>query len=163
MRKIAAIAILVFITVGFAYTKTDAKTVKNRCFISNYEEKEGKNAKPIHLTNEAFKKKVFNYEKNREWKYEGDLPCIIDFYAAWCGPCRKVAPILDELAVQYDKKIVIYKVDTDKEKELAAAFRISSIPALLFVPAKGQPQMAKGALSKEQFIKIIEAVLLENN
>jgi thioredoxin len=114
----------------------------------------------IYLTNETFKQKVFNYEVNKEWKYEGDIPCIVDFYADWCGPCKQVAPILDDLAKQYDGKIYIYKVDTDKQQELASAFGIRSIPSILFVPVKGQPQMSQGALPKESFVKAINEVLL---
>ncbi len=117
--------------------------------------------KAIHLTNADFKSKVFDYEVNKEWKYEGDKPCIIDFYADWCGPCKKVAPILEELAKEYDGKIIVYKIDTEKEKELAGAFGIRSIPSLLFVPAKGQPQMAQGALPKEELEKIINEFLLK--
>lgn len=116
--------------------------------------------KVIHLTTETFKQQVFNYEANQEWKYEGTVPCIVDFYADWCGPCKKVAPILDELAKEYDGKIVIYKVDTDKQQQLAQAFGIRSIPSILFVPVQGQPQMTQGALPKDSFIKAIEDVLL---
>jgi thioredoxin 1 len=112
-----------------------------------------------HLTNETFKEKVFNYEKNKEWKFEGDKPCIIDFYADWCGPCKMVAPILEELADEYNDKIDIYKVDTEQEQELAGIFGIRSIPSLLFVPAEGQPQMAMGALPKETFKKAFKDVL----
>ena len=121
---------------------------------------EASDAKTIHLTNDTFKEKVFNYEVNKEWEYEGNKPCIIDFYADWCGPCKKVAPILEELAKEYDGKIIIYKVNTEKQKELAGAFGIRSIPSLLFVPVTGQPQMAQGALPKEQFEKIINEFLL---
>ncbi len=112
-----------------------------------------------HLTTETFKEKVFNYDVNKEWKFEGDKPCLIDFYADWCGPCRMVAPILEELAKEYDGKLNIYKVDTDKEQELAMVFGIQSIPSLLFVPKEGQPQMAMGALPKETFKKAIKDVL----
>lgn len=112
-----------------------------------------------HLTTEEFKEKVFNYEQNQEWKYQGDKPCIIDFYADWCAPCRMVAPILEELAKEYEGKIDIYKVDTEAEQELAAVFGIRSIPSLLFIPKKGQPQMALGALPKETFIRAIDEVL----
>jgi thioredoxin len=112
-----------------------------------------------HLTKETFLAKVFNYENNREWKFEGDLPCIIDFYADWCNPCKIVAPILEELAREYDGKLYIYKVDTEKEAELASVFGIRSIPSLLFVPKEGQPQMAMGALPKDSFIKAFKDVL----
>uniref|UniRef100_UPI003217EEF7 thioredoxin n=1 Tax=uncultured Draconibacterium sp. TaxID=1573823 RepID=UPI003217EEF7 len=117
-------------------------------------------SKVIHLTTETFKQNVFNYEVNKEWKYEGSVPCIVDFYADWCGPCKRVAPILDDLSKEYDGKIFIYKVDTEKQQELAAAFGIRSIPSILFVPVNGQPQMAQGALPKETLVKAIEEVLL---
>jgi thioredoxin len=112
-----------------------------------------------HLTRETFLSKVFNYEANKEWKYEGDKPCIIDFYADWCGPCKMVAPILEELAKEYDGKIDIYKVNTEEEQELAAVFGIRSIPSLLFVPLEGQPQMAMGALPKDTFKQAFKDVL----
>jgi thioredoxin len=112
-----------------------------------------------HLTQETFKNKVFNYETNKEWKFEGDKPCLIDFYADWCGPCKMVAPLLEELASEYDGKLNIYKIDTEKERELAGMFGIQSIPSLLFVPIAGQPQMAMGALPKETFKKAIKEVL----
>ena len=113
------------------------------------------------LTKETFKEKVFNYETDKEWNFKGSLPCIIDFYADWCGPCKAIAPVLEELAKEYDGQIYIYKVDTEKEQELAAAFGIRSIPSLLFVPMNEQPQMAQGALPKETFKKAIEEVLLK--
>jgi thioredoxin 1 len=112
-----------------------------------------------HLTKETFLSKVFNYETNKDWKFEGDLPCIIDFYADWCGPCKIVAPILEELAKEYDGKLDIYKVDTEKEMELASVFGIKSIPSLLFVPKDGQPQMAMGALPKDSLVKAFKDVL----
>ncbi len=112
-----------------------------------------------HLTKSSFKQKVFNFEVNKEWKFEGSLPCMIDFYADWCGPCHMVAPVLEELSKEYEGKLNIYKVDTEKERELAAIFRIQSIPSLLFVPIEGQPQMAMGALPKETFIKVFKEVL----
>ncbi|PID69730.1 MAG: thioredoxin [Flavobacteriales bacterium] len=111
------------------------------------------------LNKAAFLEKVFNYEKNKEWKFEGDLPCIIDFYADWCGPCKMIAPVLEELAKEYQGKINIYKIDTEKEQELAAAFGIRSIPSLLFCKAGEQPQMANGALPKHQLEQIIADVL----
>ncbi|MBE2281775.1 MAG: thioredoxin [Ignavibacteriaceae bacterium] len=112
------------------------------------------------LTKETFLKNVFNYEANTEWKFEGDKPCLIDFYADWCGPCKIVAPILEQLSTEYEGKLNIYKIDTEVEQELAAVFQIRSIPSLLFVPLDGQPQMAMGALPKEQLKEIIEKVLL---
>jgi len=115
-----------------------------------------------HLTKETFLDKVFNYEKNKEWKFEGDLPCMIDFYADWCQPCKMVAPILEELSEEYKGKINIYKIDTEAERELAGAFGIRSIPSLLFCPKDGQPQMAQGALPKETFKQVIDDVLLGN-
>ena len=113
-----------------------------------------------HLTKQAFLDKVFNYEKNQEWKFEGSLPCIIDFYADWCGPCKMVAPILDELAVEYSGKINIYKIDTEAEQELAGAFGIRSIPSMLFVPMAEQPQMSVGALPKDSLKQAINELLL---
>jgi len=101
-----------------------------------------------HLTKQTFLDKVFNYEVNKEWKFEGELPCIIDFYADWCGPCKMVAPILEELSKEYSGKINIFKIDTEAEQELAAAFGIKSIPSILFCPKDGPPQMAVGALPK---------------
>ncbi len=112
-----------------------------------------------HLTNETFKDKVFNFEENKEWKFEGDKPCLIDFYADWCGPCKMITPILEELSEEYDGKLNIYKVDTEKERQLAGMFGIQSIPSLLFVPLEGQPQMAMGALPKETFKKAFKDVL----
>lgn len=117
--------------------------------------------KTIALTKADFLTKVANYETSpTEWKYLGDKPALIDFYASWCGPCKMVAPILDELAAEYGDSIVIYKVNTEKEQELAAAFGIRSIPSLLFIPTDGQPQMAQGAMSKADFKKAIDEVLL---
>ncbi|MBN1599003.1 MAG: thioredoxin [Bacteroidales bacterium] len=115
-----------------------------------------------HLTSQTFKEKVFNYEMNKEWKFEGTRPAIIDFYADWCAPCKIVAPILEELQEEYGDKLTIYKVDTEQEKELSSIFGIQSIPSLLFIPVDGQPQMAMGALPKETFRKAIGDVLQVN-
>ncbi|MCD7914135.1 MAG: thioredoxin [Tannerellaceae bacterium] len=115
----------------------------------------------VVLNKADFLTKVFDYEKNQDkWAYEGDKPCIIDFYADWCGPCKKVSPILTELAGVYKDDIVIYKINVDKEKELAATFGIQSIPTFLFIPAEGVPQVAMGALPREEFVKQIDSYLL---
>ena len=111
------------------------------------------------LNKKTFLEKVFNYEVNKEWKYEGDLPCIIDFYADWCGPCKMVAPILEQLSDEYEGKIHIYKVDTEVEQELAAAFAVRSIPTMLFCPKEGAPQMAQGALPKQQLQQVMKDFL----
>ena len=111
-----------------------------------------------HLTKETFKEKVFNFEVNTEWKFEGTTPCMIDFYADWCGPCKMIAPVLEELQKEYGDNLVIYKVNTENERELSAIFGIQSIPSLLFVPVDGQPQMAMGALPKSTFEKAIADV-----
>lgn len=113
-----------------------------------------------HLTKETFLTKVFNYEQSKEWAFAGERPCIIDFYADWCGPCRMVAPVLEELATEYAGKIDIYKVDTEAEQELASVFGIRSIPSILFCPVGDKPQMAMGALPRESFVQAIEEVLL---
>jgi thioredoxin len=112
-----------------------------------------------HLTKQTFQEKVFNYEKNKEWKFEGDAPAIIDFWAPWCGPCRIVGPVIEELSTEYAGKVNFYKVNTEEEQELASAFGIQSIPSLLFIPKDGQPQMAVGALPKKELKKIIGELL----
>ena len=124
-------------------------------------DKNTKNMKTIALTKADFLKKVADYEKNpQEWKYLGDKPALIDFYASWCGPCKMVTPILEELAAEYGDSVAIYKVNTEKEPELSAAFGIRSIPLLLFVPMDGLPQMARGAMSKADFRQTIDEILL---
>jgi len=112
-----------------------------------------------HLTKESFKEKVFNFEANKEWKFEGTVPAIIDFYADWCGPCKMVAPILEELQKEYGDKLNIFKVNTEEQQELSSMFGIQSIPSILFVPLDGQPQMAMGALPKDTFKSAINDVL----
>ena len=116
----------------------------------------------LSLDKAAFLSKVFNYEKNgTNWVYEGDKPCIIDFYADWCGPCRQVAPILKELALQYKDEIIVYKINVDKEQELVAAFGIRSIPTFLFIPKDEKPRISMGALPREEFVKQIDTFLLK--
>lgn len=112
-----------------------------------------------HLTLETFKEKVFNFETNKEWKFEGVRPCVLDFYASWCNPCKMIAPILDELSKEYEGKIDIYKIDTEEQHELAGIFGIQSIPSILFVPMNDQPQMAQGAMPKDKFIEAFKDVL----
>jgi thioredoxin len=117
--------------------------------------------KPEFLTKESFKEKIWDYEANPEaWVYEGTEPAIIDFYADWCKPCKMVAPILDEISQDYAGKIKVYKIDTQKERELAAVFQVSSIPAFLYIPVDGKPQMDRGFKQKEAFEKIIKDYLL---
>lgn len=112
-----------------------------------------------NLTKEAFLEKVFNFKENKEWKFEGKKPALIDFYADWCGPCKMLAPILEELSEGYGDKIDIYKIDTEAEQELSAAFGIRSIPSMLFCPTEGEPQMANGALPKADSERVISEVL----
>ncbi len=117
--------------------------------------------KPEQLTYDAFLKKVWNFEKNpKEWVYEGSEPCVIDFYADWCGPCKRVAPIMDEMAKKYKGKVKIYKINVDKERKLASIFQVRSIPAVLFSPLKGKPSMQVGLMPHDTYVKIIEEQLL---
>jgi len=111
-----------------------------------------------NLTTDAFIEKVFDFKTEKEWKFKGDKPCIIDFYADWCQPCKTIAPILDELSDEHEH-INVYKIDVEKEQDLASAFGISSIPSILIVPVGETPQMAQGALPKEEFQKIITELL----
>ncbi|MGZ3854033.1 MAG: thioredoxin [Flavisolibacter sp.] len=115
----------------------------------------------IHLSTQDFKDKIFNYEKEQEWSYKGELPVLIDFYADWCGPCKMVAPILEELSEEYAGRLTIYKVDTEVEMELASVFGIRSIPTFLFIPTEGDPVMQPGALPKNAFKQVIEERLLK--
>ena len=124
----------------------------------------GDDIKPEYLTAQAFKEKIWDYEKNPEaWVYNGELPCIVDFYADWCKPCKMVAPIMDELADHYDGKVLIYKVNTDEQRELATVFQVRSIPSILFAPIDGKPAMQAGAMSKEDYIRIIDEFVLKVN
>ncbi len=113
-----------------------------------------------HLNKQAFRDKVFNFEKNKEWKYEGTLPALVDFWAPWCGPCRMVGPVIDELSDEYAGKVNFYKINTDEEQDLAGLFGIQSIPSLLFIPIHGEPKMAMGALPKKELKRIIESDLI---
>lgn len=154
MRKLKDL-FLISVVLLLVSCSMSAKSDKNET------EKVAAQGEVVVLDKANFLTKVYNYEKNQsEWVYEGEKPCIVDFYADWCGPCKKVAPILKELAGEYKNDIIIYKINVDNEKELAAAFGIQSIPTLLFIPAKGKPQLAQGALSKEQFVEQINSFLL---
>jgi thioredoxin 1 len=112
-----------------------------------------------HLTGDSFREKIFDYEAGGQWEYRGDLPCIVDFYADWCGPCKMLSPVLEELSKEYEGRVHIYKVNTENDQELAGAFGITSIPSILFVPREGKPQMATGALPKEVLKNAISEVL----
>jgi thioredoxin 1 len=111
------------------------------------------------LTDLTFKQKVFDYSKNKEWKYEGTIPCIVDFYADWCGPCRRVSPILDEIAKEFSGKLIVYKVNTDKEQVLSSSLGIQSLPTILFIPKSGKPQAIMGAYPKEELMKLVNSIL----
>ena len=117
----------------------------------------------IHISAQDFKDKIFNYETEQEWKYQGDKAAIIDFYADWCGPCKSIAPLLEELSEQYKDDLIIYKIDTDKEMELSSLFGIQNIPTLLFIPVNGNPMVQKGALPKNVLQQIIDERLLQTS
>lgn len=117
----------------------------------------------IQLTAQQFKDEVFDYTTSKEWNFKGDIPAIIDFYADWCGPCKMIAPILEELSEAYDGKINIYKIDTEAEEELSAVFQIRSIPSMLIIPIGKQPMMQAGALPKDALKEVIENELLNNS
>jgi thioredoxin 1 len=115
------------------------------------------------LTRDTFLQNIFDYEKEKDWNYKGELPAIIDFWAPWCGPCRMVGPIIDELSEEFKGKVSFYKINTDEEQELSQAFGIRSIPSLLFIPKEGQPKMSVGAASKDVLVKAIEEELLNQS
>ncbi len=114
-----------------------------------------------YITTQEFKDKVFDYAHEKDWKYLGDKPCVIDFYTTWCGPCKRLAPIMEELSQQYKGKVAFFKADTEQERELAYVFQISSIPQVLYVPQEGQPILLKGLYPKEEIIKIIDEHLVK--
>ena len=156
--KLALLLVAILFSVNCTFAPSD-KESKNKNETKSGDDLTGE---VITLNKEDFLKKIFNYEKNTDkWVYEGNLPCIIDFYADWCPPCKMVEPILKELAKEYNGKIIFYKINTDKERELAMAFGIRSIPTYLFVPAKGDPQSTAGALPRESFEKVINEFLLK--
>lgn len=158
-RKFFTLLVLVAGFITLSSCKGQAKNNE----IENSTETTGKEtAAPVHINKADFLKKVYNFEASpNEWKYLGNKPAIIDFYADWCGPCKMIAPSLDQLAKEYAGKIDIYKVDVDKETELATAFGIQGIPALLYIPMEGTPQMLQGAQPKEVLKEKIETILLK--
>jgi len=115
-----------------------------------------------YLDTETFRAEVFDYKCHKDWVFEGDKPCVIDFYTTWCGPCKRLAPIMEELSAEYGDKIVFYKVDTEREQELSYVFNINSIPQVLYVPMEGKPMLLKGLYAKEEIVKIINDFLIEN-
>jgi len=155
-KQLVAGLLLAFTLSACAGTNKENKTLDEN------KSKEQKKMGTIHLTKAEFISKVANYEATpTEWKYLGDKPCIVDFYASWCGPCKTIAPILEDLANEYDGQIYIYKINTEEEQELAGAFGIRSIPSILFCPMSGAPQMAQGAMPKESFKQAINDILLK--
>lgn len=156
MKKTITIFALIFASV-LTFACTDGAKQKKQG-----EEKEVQTEGSVILMNKnMFIKDVFDYEKSQDWKYKGNKPAIIDLYADWCGPCRMTAPIMKELAKEFADKIVIYKVNVDNEKELAALFNATSIPLFVFIPMDGEPQLFRGAADKATYKKVIEEFLLK--
>ena len=151
MKKISFLSVVIL---SLAFTSCNAVSPGSKA------ENSPGNGDVSALTNVMFKKLVFNYDINKEWKFEGTKPVIIDFYADWCPPCRKLSPLVEEIAKKYEGKIVVYKVDTDKEKELAKILGIQSLPTLLFIPAKGKPQITLGLIPKETIVEKVNEILL---
>ena len=115
----------------------------------------------VYITTEQFRARIFDYKTEKEWKYKGDKPCVVDFYTTWCGPCRRLAPIMEELSQKYCDRVQFYKADTEREREVAYVFGISSIPQVLYVPVEGKPILLKGLYPKEEIIRIIDDFLLK--
>ena len=114
----------------------------------------------VYITTDQFRDRIFDYKISKDWNYKGDKPCVIDFYTTWCGPCKRLAPIMEELSQTYCDQVKFYKADTERERELAYVFQISSIPQVLYIPVEGKPMLLKGLYPKEEIVKIIEEFLL---
>jgi len=151
MKKIGKVVALIFLSFALVAAEHAENT-----------EKDNTPDNVMEINKDTFLKKVFNYEKNKStWVYEGSKPCIINFYANWCGPCKRFYPTLTEIAREYGDKIVIYRINTETERELASVFGVRGIPLTVFVPLKGEPQAASGALPKENLKEIIDSFLLK--
>jgi len=166
MKKLGIIVFSVFLLSFIGCNNLKGNQGQDSIEVTDHNESKTESAvndvKPEYLTYETFIEKVWDFENNpQEWVYKGDVPCVIDFYADWCKPCKMIAPIMDDLASEYDGRVKIYKIDTEKERRLAQVFQIRSIPAVLFSPVEGRPMMQTGALPKDQYIKIIEDELLK--
>lgn len=165
MKKIGILAIAAIFSLSTSGCNSNAaessSETNNEVSINTPAKPAEGEGKVIVLDEAAFKEKVWNYDDNpQEWKYKGDLPAVVDFYADWCGPCKRIAPIMDKLAKEYEGKIRIYKVNTDHNRELSGVFGIRSIPSILFIPKEGQPAMQAGAMQEEQYRQIFEDFVL---
>lgn len=154
MKKIVGIFVLLTLS---AITFASNQQTQNQGKV----EKKVEKGTVISMNKAMFIEKVFNFEKEKTWKYAGKTPIIIDLYADWCAPCRMISPILKNLAKEYDGKVTIYKVNVDNEKEIAAFFNARSIPLVVYIPMKGDPQFITGAASKETYKKGIDNFLLK--
>jgi thioredoxin 1 len=151
---------LVLFTIVLTFLLVSCKTAKNNNPVDTTGIASGEIVKP--LTNDTFKEYVFNYDTGKTWDYKGDKPAIIDFYADWCPPCRELSPLVEEVAKEYEGKIVVYKVNTDQQREVTQALGITGLPTLLYIPVKGKPQLVVGYVPKESLIKGVKEVLLNN-
>ena len=155
---------MALLAIALAATACAGNSKGNKSNEKSVEQTKENNMGIIELNKTEFLNKVYNYETSpKEWKFEGDKPAIVDFYATWCGPCKALHPVLEELSKEYSGQINIYQIDVDKEKELASAFGIQSIPTLLLIPTKGDPQIMHGAQPKVQLKKAIDEFLLKKS
>lgn len=114
----------------------------------------------VYITTEQFQERIFDYKNEKDWLFKGNKPCVIDFYTTWCGPCKRLAPIMEEMSQKYCDQVVFYKADTERERELAYVFGINSIPQVLYIPTEGKPLLLKGLYPKEEIVRIIDEFLL---